>query len=88
MCSFLVKRYDVAYFLVKQMCNLAHNVHQLLFSARFFALTQFTMLNGSHMDAHIIYDLTVVHLFKCILNLGPALLICYGPRATLIRHWF
>jgi len=22
------------------------------------------------MDAHRIYDLTVVHLFKCILNLG------------------
>ena len=29
------------------------------------------MLNGSHMDAHRIYDLTVVHLFKCIFNLGP-----------------
>ena len=40
----------------------------------------------SHMDAHIIYDLTLVHLLQCIFNLGPALLICYGPRSTLIRH--
>jgi len=23
------------------------------------------------MDAHIIYDLTVAHLFKCNINLGP-----------------
>jgi len=36
------------------------------------------MLNGSHMDVCRIHDLTVVHLFKCIFNLGP--------RAALIRH--
>ena len=24
------------------------------------------------MNAHIIYDLTVVHLFKCIFNFGPS----------------
>jgi len=29
------------------------------------------MPNGSNMDAHKIYDLTVVHLFKVFLNLGP-----------------
>jgi len=29
------------------------------------------MPNVSHMDAHRFYDLTVVHLSKCILNLGP-----------------
>jgi len=29
------------------------------------------MLNdGSHMDTHIIYDLTVARLFTCIFNLG------------------
>jgi len=28
------------------------------------------MSNDNHMDAHRIYDLTVVY-FKCILNLGP-----------------
>jgi len=53
------------------LLNLAHNVHQLVLRTRFFALTKFSMLNGSHMDAHRIYDLTVVHLFKCIFNLGP-----------------
>jgi len=26
------------------------------------------MHNGRHMDAHRIYDLTVVHLFKCIFD--------------------
>jgi len=78
MCSFLLKKDDIAYFLVKRMCSLARNVNQLLFRTRFFALTQFTTLHGSHMDAHISYDLTVVHFIKCIFNLGP--------RATLIRH--
>jgi len=29
------------------------------------------MPNRSHMDAQRIYDLTVVHLFKCILNSRP-----------------
>jgi len=29
------------------------------------------MLNGSHMDACRIYDLTVVHLFMCIFYLEP-----------------
>jgi len=58
---------------------LARNVHQLLFRTSFFVLTKFSMHNVSHMDPHIIYDLTVVYLFKCIFNLGP--------RATLIRHW-
>ena len=58
-----------------------HNVHQLLFRTRFFVLTEFSVPNGSHIDAHKI----VFHLFKCILNLG-SLVVCYRPRATLIRH--
>jgi len=33
--------------------NVNHNV-----------LTKFTMPNGGHIDAHIIYDLTAVYLFK------------------------
>ena len=49
----------------------AHNVLQLLFRTRFFVLTKFSVSNGSHMDDHRIYALTVVHLFKCICNLGP-----------------
>jgi len=49
----------------------AHNVHQSLFRTRFIILTKFNMLNGSHMDLHIIYHLTVVHLFEWIFNLGP-----------------
>jgi len=33
------------------------------------------------MDAHRIYDLTVVHLFKCIFNLGPrAVNMLRAPR--------
>jgi len=36
------------------------------------------MLNGSHMDVHRICDLAVVHLFKCIFNLGP-------PRSFMLR---
>jgi len=35
------------------------------------------MPNGSHMDAHKMHDLTVVHLFICIFNLRR--------RPTLIR---
>ena len=57
------------------------NVHQLLFKTRFFVLTKFSMHSGSHMDTHRIYDLTVVHLFKCIFNLGPrALHMLQAPR--------
>jgi len=46
------------------------------------------MPNSSHMDAHRIYDLTVFHLFKCIFNLkSDAQLVCWRPRATLIRRY-
>jgi len=39
------------------------------------------MLNGSHMDTHKIYDLTVVHLFSCIFNLRPrAVNMLQSPR--------
>jgi len=37
------------------------------------------------MDAHKVYDLTLVHLFKFVLNLGPRA-VCYKPRATLIHR--
>jgi len=37
----------------------------------FFVFTNFSMHNSSHMDAHIIYDIKVVHFFKYIFNLGP-----------------
>jgi len=40
------------------------------------------MPNGSHMDDHRIYDLTVVHMFKCILNLGPRAVDMLQDRAT------
>ena len=52
----------------------------------FFVLTKFSKPNSSHKHAHRIYRLTVVHLFKCIFNLDPALLICCSSRATIIRH--
>jgi len=33
------------------------------------------------MDAHRIYDLTVIHFFKCIFNLGPrAINMLRAPR--------
>jgi len=38
------------------------------------------MLDGSHMGAHRIYDLTVVHLFKPISNLGPRAVMLQAPR--------
>jgi len=39
------------------------------------------MPNGSDMDTHRIYDLTVVHLFKCIFDLGPrAINMLQAPR--------
>jgi len=44
------------------------------------------MINGNQMDAHRMNDLTVVHLFQYFFNYGHALLICYKPRTTLIRH--
>jgi len=40
------------------------------------------MLNGSHRDVYRIYDLTVVHLFKCIITLGPpAVNMPQAPRS-------
>jgi len=43
--------------------------------------TKFSLPNGSHMLAHRVYDLTVVHLFKRILNLGPrAVKMLRDPR--------
>jgi len=66
MYSFLVIR-NVYTFLVKKLFNpLCPPV-----KTRFFVFTKFSMPNGSHMDAHRIFDQTVVHLFKCILKLGP-----------------
>jgi len=53
MYSFLVKRW------------VAHEVHQLMFRTSFSVLTKFSMPNGSHVDAHRIYDLTVVRSFTC-----------------------
>jgi len=32
------------------------------------------------MKIHIIYYLTMIHLFKCFLNLGPYALFAAGPR--------
>jgi len=46
---------------------------------RFFVLTKFSMPKVSHMDAHRICDLTVVHLFKRIFNLGPRAVNMTGP---------
>ena len=87
MHSFLVKIY-VYTFLVKKIYA-ARNVNQLLVRTRFFVLTKFSMANDSHMDAHTIYDLTVIHLLKCFFFISShALLVCYRPRATLIRHLF
>jgi len=57
------------------------------------------MPNGSHMDAHRIYDLTVVHLFKCIFylwpravntlqalrHLNPALVLSTKIRAKMVK---
>jgi len=40
--------------------NTCSKVHQLLFRIRFFVLVKFSVHTGSHMDAHRIYDLTVV----------------------------
>jgi len=41
------------------------------------------MPNGNHMDAHTIYDLTVVHLFKSFFNLEPRIVKCYRPHFNL-----
>jgi len=46
----------------------ARDVDQVLFRTRFFVLTKFSIPNCSQMDAHRIYDLTVVHLSKCFLT--------------------
>jgi len=49
------------------------------------------MPNGgqfSHMDAHRIYDFTVVHMFKCLLNLGPrAVNMLQAPRHLNLALW-
>jgi len=75
---FMLKRY-VCLFGKKR--HVAHKVHQLLFTTRFFVLTKLSMPNGSYMDTHRIYDLTYVHLFKCIFNLGPrAINMLQSPR--------
>jgi len=75
---FLLSKKIRMYFLVKRMCGCSPHLKQLLFTTRFFALTKFSMLDGSHMDVHRICDLAVVHLFKCIFNLGP--------RVPFTRH--
>jgi len=37
--------------------------------------------DDSHMDARIMYDLTVVNLFQCIFNVGPrAVSMLRAPR--------
>jgi len=59
---FLLKSYVYTFFVKKDM--LPYNVQQLLFRTRFFVLTKFSMPNGSHMDAHRIYYLTVVHFVQ------------------------
>jgi len=64
---------------------LAHYVQQLPFRTTFFVFAKVNIPNGSLMDAYRNYDLTVVHLFKCIFNLGPRV-VCYRPRAALIRR--
>jgi len=46
------------------------------------------MHDGSQMDAHIICDLTFVHLFKCVFNLGPRAVHMLWLRANLIRHCY
>jgi len=71
------KRY-VKYVFGKKI-YVAHNVHQLLFRTKFLALTKFIMPNGSHMDAHKIYDLTVVFCSAEFSTRGPALL--QAPRS-------
>jgi len=55
----------------------------------FSYLKKFSMPNGngSSMDSHRIYDLTVIYLFKCIFNLGDRAVTMLQARATLIRHW-
>jgi len=78
MYFFLVKRY-VYTSLVKKYA--VHNVRQLLFRNRVLVLTEFNMPIGGHMGTHKIYDLTVVHLFKCIFDLGPrAVNMLQAPR--------
>jgi len=67
----------------KRYLSIVHNLRQLLIRTRFFVFTKFSMHNGSHMDAHRIYDLTVVHRFKCFLTKGLALFMWYRPHATL-----
>jgi len=43
--------------------------------------TKFSVHNSSHTDVHRIYDLTVVHLFKCFYKLGPrAVDMLQAPR--------
>jgi len=37
----------------------------------FFVFTQFSMPDVDHTDANRMYDLAVVHLSKCVLNLAP-----------------
>jgi len=47
---------------------------------------KFSMCNGSHMDVHIRSGLRVVYFVHVYFLLRAPLLICYRPRATLIRH--
>jgi len=76
----LVKRYVLHF---GEKSYVARNVHLLLFRTRFFVLTKFNVLNGSHVGVHRTYDLTAVH-FSSNFN---ALLPYYRSRATLIRHY-
>jgi len=55
-----------------------HNVHQLLFTTRCFALRKFSMLNGSHASPHNLQFKSCSRV-QVYFNLGP--------RTTLIRHW-
>jgi len=60
---------------------LVPNVHEVAISDQVFVFSNFSMRNVSRMDGHIIYYLTVVHLFKCIFNLGArAVHMLLAPR--------
>jgi len=56
--SFLVERYAYIQHVFGKKDYIVHDVHQLLFTTRFSVITKFSMSNGSHMDAHRIFDLS------------------------------
>ena len=92
LCTLLVSMYSNVFLLGKRIRIYVFGKKEMLtIMPTIFYLgprfSEFNMPNGTHMVAHKIYDLTFVHLLKCIFTLGPRAFNMLQAHSALIRHW-